>query len=175
MRNEVVANAITGIRKPGGYERFDQLAILHPKEVAEGIREFVLAPDIHNDIDDGPYFLSVLAQIDGVLEVANWVRTIWPDCEKLAKAKICYWAHDNNGMPTELAIELFSHPSSSTCERHLLAAGLASTAKTRNAAAIVLELLPRIGRHEDPRRQESLDGFMQNAIRSFRWTSEQIG
>lgn len=170
MGNHSLVNiAMTDVRqgKSGAYDRLEVLANSNPAEVSQAIRGYVLAVDVNNHIDDAPFFISELARINGFAAVADWIRGIWPYCEQLARDKVCYWAHAHDGMPTELAIELFSHPKSSVRERHWLAAGLALTAKVRHAESIVLELLPRIGTYDDRIQQESLDEFVQDVRRSF--------
>ncbi len=151
---------------PLAMERLADIAASNPSHCSRLLREFMLSEQ-HVDEMGTCDLLNLLLQIDGLSTVENWILTEWPRCRTSARRKICYWSYLGNGMPTNLARLLFDHESSSVCDRHLLAAGLAASAVERRAQSLVMQLLPRIGEYGDPVRQNALADFLKSAQKSF--------
>jgi hypothetical protein len=68
---------------------------------------------------------------------------------------------------TELASRLFHHPTTSVKERQLILAGLAVTARHRGCIELVYELIPQVGRYDEPDRQSSLDNLIRSIQSSY--------
>lgn len=151
---------------PGAIQQLDELVAKDAALCSERIREFVLSDDYEDEMGTCD-LLNRLARLDGLSVVVEWIANNWATVGSAGKRKICSWAYIADGMPTKLALSLFDNEKSTVRERHLLAAGLASSASQRSVESEVLELLPRIGKYDDPQRQRTLDGFIESARKSF--------
>lgn len=151
---------------PTAMQQVDELAANHPAYCSELIRAFILSDD-HADEMGACDLLNLLTTLGGLSAVEKWIKENWPTIGSAGKRKICSWAYIPEGMPTKLALWLFDNEKTTVQERHLLAAGLASSASQRSVESVVLELLPRIGRYDDAQRQRTLDGFIESALKSF--------
>lgn len=101
----------------------------------------------------------------------------WPTFTETQKRAICNGAFNEDAMPESLALQLFFAPESSVSDRHLLLAGLASTANSRHCEKKVVELIDRVGVYppEQSHRQKSLEQFAADVRRSFRPDSLRNG
>ena len=151
---------------PDAIRRLNDLALAEPRTYSEKIRMFILSKEYSDEMGCG-VLLELLSQSEGRAHVEQWVEDSWANAPAEAKRKICYWVHIPDGMSNELAVRLFRDSSSTVAQRHLLAAGLAATARNRNIEGLVPELVKEIGEYADPERQESLNGFLASVRDSF--------
>ena len=84
----------------------------------------------------------------GRAHVESYILSRWATLHGLLRRKIAYCASDQYAMSTEFAETLFRHHESRVDERHLIVAGLASSARERRSGKVVLQLLPDVGKYE---------------------------
>lgn len=90
----------------------------------------------------------------------------WPQIDESPKRAICYGAYLAEAMPESLVVTLFFAHGSGVSERHLLVAGLASTAEARRCERTIARLIDQVGAYPPhfEHRQESLNG-LRNDLR----------
>jgi hypothetical protein len=102
-------------------------------------------------------------------EGAERIEREWPRLSESQKHAICRGAYVAEAMPSELALRLFHARGSGVSERHLLLAGLASTAVARHCEGIVFSLVDKVGTYpaDLEHRQSSLNGLIEDIKRTF--------
>lgn len=123
----------------------------------------LVAVDGRDDPGKCAVIYAKLSKAVGETALHRMLLSNWAAFDEMLKINICYAASLASAMSTVTAISLFSHPASGTHERHLLAAGLAATAKARQIQHLIPPLLDVIGAYPDACRQSILDRFIKNA------------
>lgn len=113
--------------------------------------------------------ISTWAEERGRSRVESFLASWWPDATWRARRNLGYAAADPRALTTEGVLALFDHPASGVDDRHLFAAGLATSAKARGIDdGTMIDVLGRIGNpSSSPNRQRSLDSFRASAFRHF--------
>ena len=140
-----------------------------PNLCSEIITTLLLSQEWGDDPSLCGYAMQHLQKMWGPSRVAEWITGLWPSLPWIVKRKILYCIGYSSDccISTDLALRLFEHPAASVNDRHLILAGLAATAEARDCVALLFELIPKIGRHNDPERQATLDGLVRDIHRSY--------
>lgn len=152
--------------EPSAFSEFSMLVRGSPEDYEALIREFIASDEDSHNVDLCIHMLRSLFEIERDRN-ERWILHEWPKMGWLQRRKVAYGAHDATALTTDFALKLFNHSSSEVADRHLIAAGLASTARTRGTSEIVLSMLPKIGKYENAEKQATLNDFIQSAVRSF--------
>jgi len=95
------------------------------------------------------------------------LRTRWSEYPEYARCNVVYCVADPEGPSIELSRFIFEHETATVEEKHLVVAGLSSTAKQRKCHAELIEMLDHIGTYAEPEKQKILDRFITSIRETF--------
>lgn len=145
----------------------ERLAEHAPQEAAPIAEAVLTAPGERDDAAVCIVMLEVLNRTRGRNAVEEWLLGCWESFDELTRSNVACGASSPEALSTDFAVRLFQLPQTSVQNRHLLVAGLASSALHRHCESLVLDLIDRIGSYDDPHRQRILEQFRSNVEESF--------
>jgi len=156
------------------FRELEHMSSHDPNRFRQFCYEFIMAGTYWEETVLCGFLMKTLAKAIGQTEAENWIRTEWNSMAELPRRTIAHCLqYPELALSTELAMELFRSPSTTSWERHLIVAGLASTARYRHCEALVLELADQIGQHEDPVRQATLEQLIKTVEDNFGSTAPE--
>ncbi len=150
-------------------DAFESYAQNSPDLLAAIVTRLLLSKDRGDDGALCGMAMVELRRVWGNEHLADWIRSVWPTAPVFVRRKLTYCVAypDGIAIDTNLALWLFQHPTTAVDERHGIVAGLSVTAELRDCVALLYELIPKIGKHQEPWRHEILDSFIQDVYRSY--------
>lgn len=144
----------------------ESMVVNEPRACAD-VMWSVLLSDARDDPGICCFALEMLGRALGQKAVEERIFRDWRDLRPEIRRNIAYGAADARALSTHVVAFLFESPASEVSDRHVLAAGLASTADARSCKDLVLALVPKIGNYSEPQRESSLAEFKAGVLRAF--------
>lgn len=154
-------------QEPSIYNELRQLAETN-RELCATISSAILQSDLmYKRLGECIFLLEVLNKTWGRSYLEDWILQNWPHMSSDMRDKISYGAYSPEALSTDFVTHLFLSPASSVRDKHLLLAGLASSAEKRGCDSLVLQLATDLASSVDVAKEPSLEAFLRSVVESF--------